>query len=124
MNEDMQILWDMFIGLFYGLEYSDFALPIGMILWFMVFFVKIYDIDLDDVTAQLMFVLWNMFSGVVLGFAYPQVYTSPNDIKFLVIMVIIFGLVSVFFWDLRRKEKINFRRMKLNKNFDDTPEKK
>ena len=65
------------------------------------------------------FILWNMFSATVLCFAIPQVYTELSEMKFHFIILSLIGVVSAFLWNIRRKEKVNFKRMQLRKKLNE-----
>lgn len=96
-------------GFLYGLSYSDFARPFGLILWSSIFLVALRGIDCSHVITFFTYLAFCMLSGIILVIAMPAQDEVFNENKKDIVYICLFAVFSTIKWakSLREQQKEN-----------------
>ena len=103
------IFSEQFTGILYGLGIADFAIPIGFLLWSLIFSISLDGIELTDIYSRLLYMSFCMASGVTLCLAIPAEHISFDGIQYHLIFMLIFGVISSLVWGQRKKRRSEYK---------------
>ena len=106
---DTGIFSEQFTGILYGLGVADFAIPIGFLLWSLIFLISLDGIELTDIYSRLLYMGFCMASGVTLCLAVPVAHISFEGLQYSMIFVFVFGAIASLVWGHRKKRHSAFK---------------
>ncbi len=85
-------------GFLLGLHISDFAMPIGLILWLIILWIPLKGIDRDDSISGLTYLAFSAFTAAVLIIIMPShLDRDPGFIADFRILAMV-TVIGVFRW--------------------------
>lgn len=85
-------------GLFLGLSYVDFAIPIGLGLWIALLQFRMSKVDCSDPFSAAVYVAYCIFAGVVLVVVVPAKWIGDIGFGASLTWVIFFAVISSLRW--------------------------
>ncbi|NRA45212.1 MAG: hypothetical protein HRU09_09685 [Oligoflexales bacterium] len=106
---DTGVFSEQFTGILYGLGVADFAIPIGFLLWSLIFLISLDGIELTDIFSRFLYMGFCMASGVTLCLAIPAAHISFDELQYYLIFIVLFGAISSIVWGQRKKRHSEFK---------------
>ena len=102
---------EYFEGLIYSLGINDFALPIGVFLWSLIFLVPLKNIDFSDISCALIFASYCSMYGIFIINIIPQEHHEYHDFRSITLSSIFYFLIALLWWFRKytQQTKVIFR---------------
>ena len=94
----MRLDIEYFQGILYSLAINDFAVPIGVLFWSLIFLVPLKNIRLSDINCALIFATYCSMYGIFIINIIPSEHHDYHDMKSISLSSILYFLIGLGWW--------------------------